>query len=171
MDPWYGDIIMYFQTLKVPNHLSRDERQRLRHVAKNYLIVDDTLYLHGVDSILHNCFTHDEVEAMLNDFYRGACGGNLFVIYTAQKILRVGYFWPSIFKDCINAVKKCHPFQVFSCNMRLHPAHLHPIVTACPFTKWGLDFMDCNPVSAGGAPSYYCGCRLLHKMGRGYTHS
>ena len=26
VDPWYGDIIMYFQTLKVPTHLSRDER-------------------------------------------------------------------------------------------------------------------------------------------------
>ena len=26
VDPWYGDIIMYFQTLKVPTHLSWDER-------------------------------------------------------------------------------------------------------------------------------------------------
>ena len=25
LDPWYGDIIVYFQTLKVPTHLSRDE--------------------------------------------------------------------------------------------------------------------------------------------------
>ena len=26
MDPWYGDIIIYFPTLKVPTHLSRDEQ-------------------------------------------------------------------------------------------------------------------------------------------------
>jgi len=26
VDPWYRDIIMYFQTLKVPTHLSWDER-------------------------------------------------------------------------------------------------------------------------------------------------
>ena len=26
MDPWYGDIIVYFQTLKVPTHLSWDEQ-------------------------------------------------------------------------------------------------------------------------------------------------
>ena len=25
LDSWYGDIIVYFQTLKVPTHLSRDE--------------------------------------------------------------------------------------------------------------------------------------------------
>ena len=26
VDPWYGDIIVYLQTLKVPSHLSQDER-------------------------------------------------------------------------------------------------------------------------------------------------
>ena len=30
------------------------------------------------------------------------------------------------------------------------PTPLHPIVTVGPFTKWGLDFMDLNPTSAGG---------------------
>ena len=44
LDPWYGDINLYLQALKVPTHLSRDERRRLRHVSKNYLIVDNTLY-------------------------------------------------------------------------------------------------------------------------------
>ena len=34
--------------------------------------------------------------------------------------------------------------------MRSHLAPLHPISTASPFTKWGLDFMDCNLDSAGG---------------------
>ena len=48
LDPWYGDIIVYLQTLKVPTHLSWDERQQLHHVAKNYLIVDNTLYCRGV---------------------------------------------------------------------------------------------------------------------------
>ena len=27
LDPWYGDMIVYLQTLKVPTHISRDERQ------------------------------------------------------------------------------------------------------------------------------------------------
>ena len=26
LDPWYGNIILYLQTLKVPTHLSWDER-------------------------------------------------------------------------------------------------------------------------------------------------
>ena len=111
MDPWYGDITVYLQTLKVPSHLSRDECRRLRHVSKNYLIVDNTLYRCGVDSILRRrCFTHEEDEVMLNDYHGGACGGYLSGISTAQNILRAGYLWPSIFKDCVDVVKRCHPF-------------------------------------------------------------
>ena len=87
---------------------------------------------------------------MLNDCHGGACGGHLSGLATAQKILRVGYFWPSIFKDCVDAVKRCHPSQVFAHNMRSKPVSLHPIITAGPFTKWGLYFMDCNLASAGG---------------------
>ena len=115
--------------------------------------------------------THDEANVVLNDCHGGACGGHLSGISIAQKILRAGYFWPSIFKDCIEVVKRCHPCQVFSHNMHSKPAPLHPIITVGPFTKWGLDFMDCNPASAGGPPSYHSGYRLLKKMGWGNAYS
>eukprot|EP00253_Pinus_taeda_P019187 PITA_19187 len=68
---------------------------------------------------------------------------------TAQKILRVGYFWPS-FNDCITAVQKCHNCQIFDRKMRAPPAPLHPIIAVGPFAKWGIDFITCNPHSAGG---------------------
>ena len=93
VDPWYGDIIVYLQTLKVPTHLSRDERRRLRHVSKNYLIVDNTLYRHGVDSILRRCLTHDEVEFVLNDCHGGACGGHL----SGLVVIYLGLLQPKIF--------------------------------------------------------------------------
>ena len=30
----------------------------------------------------------------------------------------------------------------------LPPTHLHPIITADPFYKWAIDFMECLPTSA-----------------------
>ena len=56
------------------------------HIAKNHLIVDDTLYHHGVDSILRGCLTHEEAKVVLNDFHGGECGGHLSGISTVQKI-------------------------------------------------------------------------------------
>jgi hypothetical protein len=44
LDPWYGDILVYLHTLKCPTSSSHDERRRICHQAKNYLILDDTLY-------------------------------------------------------------------------------------------------------------------------------
>jgi hypothetical protein len=34
--------------------------------------------------------------------------------------------------------------------MHSHPCPLHPVITVGPFTKWGVDFMDCNLASARG---------------------
>jgi hypothetical protein len=31
-----------------------------------------------------------------------------------------------------------------------HPTPLHPVIIVDPFTKWGADFVDCNPTLAGG---------------------
>ena len=76
-DPWYGDILIYLQTLKYPVASSREERRKLRLHAKNYLIIGDTLYRRGVDSVLRRCLTHEEAEIVLNDSHSGACGGHL----------------------------------------------------------------------------------------------
>ena len=92
LDPWYRDIIIYLQTPKTPTHFSRDEQRRLCHISKNYIIVDNTLYHRGVDSILRHCLTHEEAKVVLNDCHRGACGGHLSGLSIAQTILRAGYF-------------------------------------------------------------------------------
>jgi hypothetical protein len=31
-----------------------------------------------------------------------------------------------------------------------HLSPLHPVIIVGPFTKWGVDFVDCNPTLAGG---------------------
>ena len=66
-DPWYRDILIYLQTLKYPAASSLEERRELRLHAKNYLIIGDTLYRRGVDSILRHFLTHEEANIVLND--------------------------------------------------------------------------------------------------------
>eukprot|EP00253_Pinus_taeda_P005158 PITA_05158 len=83
LDPWYGDIIVYLQTSKFPSTFSKDECHKLRHLAKNYVIIGDTLYRRGVDSILWCCLTLEEAESVLNDYHSGACGGHLSGLATA----------------------------------------------------------------------------------------
>jgi hypothetical protein len=51
-DHWYGYVLVYLQTQWFNPQLSRDEHQCICHQAKNYLIIGDTLYRHGVDLVL-----------------------------------------------------------------------------------------------------------------------
>lgn len=103
-----------------------------------------------MDIILRRFLTHKEAELVLNDGHKGACRGHQSSLTTTQKILRANYLWPTIFKYCIEEIKKCHPYQVFTRKMHSHTTHLHPVSIVSPFTKWGVDFVDFNPTSAGG---------------------
>ena len=134
-DPWYGYFMIYLQTQRFQPHLSYDDCHRIRHYSKYYLIINDTLYRHGVDSILWWCLTHEEAEHVLNDCHFGACGGHLSGMATTQKILRTGYFYPSVFKYCHEAIKKCPPCQHFYPKKRTHPSPLHLVIVVGLFSK------------------------------------
>eukprot|EP00253_Pinus_taeda_P008901 PITA_08901 len=114
------------------------------------MIIGDTLYHRGIVIVLWRCITHEEAEKVLNDCHSGTCGGYQSGYATAKNILRVGYFWPTMFNDYIIVVRNCHACQIFDRKSRIPPTPLQPILTIGPFTKWGIDFMTCNPTSAEG---------------------
>eukprot|EP00253_Pinus_taeda_P030032 PITA_30032 len=148
--PWYMDIIVYLQMSSFHPNLSKDARRRICHQSQPYHIIGDTMYRLGIDSILHRCLTLEEAERVLNDFHFGTCGGHMSGYATTQKILCAGYFWPSIFKDCILVVRSCHECQIYQRKICAPPTPLHLVVTIGPFSKWAIDYMTYNPRSAGG---------------------
>eukprot|EP00253_Pinus_taeda_P007115 PITA_07115 len=150
LDPWYGDIITYLQTQTFRPDLSRSNRRKVRFQSQQFKIIGDTLYRLGADSIFRRCLTHEEVERVLNDCHSRECGGHMSGYATAQKILHARYFWPYLFKECITVVRKCHNCQIFDRNMHAPTAPLHPIIVVGPFAKWVIDYITCNPHSAGG---------------------
>jgi hypothetical protein len=87
---------------------------------------------------------------MLNDFHTGACGVHLSGLAIAQNILCVCYFWPTLIKDCVESVNKCHPCHIFSRKMQAHPTPIFPVNVVGPFTKWGIDFTTSHPTSSKG---------------------
>jgi hypothetical protein len=103
-DIWYGDIIIYLQTQNFRPDISRVDHRRIRYQACQYIILGDTLYRRGIDFMFRRCLRYDEDEKALNDYHYGACGGHMSGYATTQKILRAGYLWPSLFKDCILTV-------------------------------------------------------------------
>jgi hypothetical protein len=69
---------------------------------------------------------------------------------TSHKILRAGYYWPTLFTDVCREVRACIPCQSFLGKKQLKSLPLKPEVVFGPFQQWGLDFIrEINPTSSG----------------------
>jgi hypothetical protein len=82
-DLWYGDIIIYLQTQTFRKKFSSIDRRRICYQDRQYIILGDTLYRWGIESIFRCCLTFDEAKRDLNDFHSGACGGHMSGYATA----------------------------------------------------------------------------------------
>jgi hypothetical protein len=78
-------------------------------------------------------------------------GGHFVAKTTMHKILRTGYYWPSIFKDSYKFVQACNECQKVVGREKFFAMPLQSIIPDFPFSKWGLDFIGpINPPSSMG---------------------
>eukprot|EP00253_Pinus_taeda_P022517 PITA_22517 len=102
----------------------------------------------GLDHEIRRCIREDEVYDILKACHDRPCGGHFADKRTAHKVLRMGYYWPSLFKDAKEYVRACD-----SCQRMGQPNHrdempLNPQVIIEPFERWALDFIGpINPPS------------------------
>lgn len=77
----------------------------------------------------------------MHELHEGECGGHLYWKTTANKILRAGYYWPTLFSDTQKLVKTCLKCKKIYGKRKLLPLSFHPIIIEAPFQQWGLDFI------------------------------
>jgi hypothetical protein len=79
------------------------------------------------------------------------CGGHFSARTTAHKVMRVGYYWPTLFADVHAYVRACEPCQRFEGKQKLPALPLDPVIVEAPFQQWGLDFIgQLSQASSGG---------------------
>ena len=73
-------------------------------------------------------------------YHDGPCGGNFADKRTTHKILRMGYYWTSLFKDAKKYVRACNICQRMGQPNHRDEMPLNPQVILEPFERWALDF-------------------------------
>ncbi|KAL2518399.1 Rve domain-containing protein [Abeliophyllum distichum] len=68
-----------------------------------------------------------------------------------KKVLKQGYFWPTLKKDALTHVRKCDKCQRFATIPRQPHQELTAVSSPWPFAKWGLDFIGPMPRGRGNA--------------------
>jgi hypothetical protein len=76
------------------------------------------------------------------------CGGNFADHRTGHKILQMGYYWPSIFRDARKYIQTCDSCQRMGKLGQADEIPLKAQAVTEPFERWALDFVGpFNPKS------------------------
>jgi hypothetical protein len=109
--------------------------------VNQYVLIADILFRRNFDGILLRCVNENQAPTLIKEFHEGICGGHFSPTTTAHKIIRVGFYWLSIFRDSYAAIRRCLSCQQFSGKMKKVVMPLQSIVVEQPFSQWGLDFV------------------------------
>ena len=86
---------------------------------------------------------------MLREVHEGAYGNHSGARSLVHKVVRAGYYWPTIQADAKAYVKVCDQCQRFSNITRQPSDYLTPMMALWPFTQWSLDILGPFPIGTG----------------------
>ena len=141
-------IKKYLESGEIP---SNEKNHRAFHMrVSRYTILNNILYRKSLAGPYLRCLEGLEISEVLKDIHEGDCGNHTGGRALFSRILRTGYYWPTMRKDAINYSQKCDACQRHS-NILHQPAEpMHPIISPWPFMKWGMDIVGKLPTTPGG---------------------
>ena len=102
---WMTPIVGYLKEGKLPQ--GKDEARKLRIKSAKYILMDDVLYKRGFSQPYLRCLALDQANYVLREVHEGACGNHSRARSLVHKVVRAGYYWPTIQADAKAYVKVC----------------------------------------------------------------
>jgi hypothetical protein len=106
---WYTNIIFYLKNLTCPRHLVGHKKMDLRLKYSKYVLIRDGLGWKNPNGVILRCVDDVKPKELMDEFHGEFCGGHFAAKTTTHKILRAGYYWPTIFSNVHQLVRKCEP--------------------------------------------------------------
>eukprot|EP00253_Pinus_taeda_P033201 PITA_33201 len=143
--------LMYeVQKLKVPPGLSSSQAQAIKLRSAKFYINKNLIYWNDPSGILLRCLDKEKAVEVIHQFHSSICGGHHYWKTKTHKILRPGYYWPTLFSDVFSFVKSSDKCQRFTGRQQLNSLPLKLVHVNGPFQQWGLDFIgEINRHSSG----------------------
>ena len=145
MDPIWDYLIEGL----LPNDLK--EASKLRSRSAMFTIHRGTLYKRGFFTPILKCIAREDADYMLREVHEGVCGNHIRARALAGKVLRQGYYWPTMLRDVIELVRKCKVCKENAKIFHLPSEPLTSVTSPWPFHKWGLDILGPLPLERANA--------------------
>ena len=102
---WITPIISYLKDESLPE--GKDEARRLRVRSARYVLLNDVLYNRAFSQPYLRCLSPDEANYVLREVHEGASRKHSGARSLIHKVIRAGYYWPTIQADAKAYVKVC----------------------------------------------------------------
>ncbi|XP_022872734.1 uncharacterized protein LOC111391716 [Olea europaea var. sylvestris] len=110
---------------------------------------EDPRLLRSIRSRASRCLKPSESARALAEVHEGVCGNHQGARALAFKLIRYGYYWPTMKKNASEYVRRCDKCQRFA-NVIHSPAEdLTTITCSAPFEQWGIDILGPFPLARG----------------------
>ncbi|XP_063949889.1 uncharacterized protein LOC135152732 [Daucus carota subsp. sativus] len=140
---WMTPVINFLKDNTLPP--DKNAAAKVRRQAAHYFLENNCLYKKSFDAPILKCIDKEEADYCMREVHEGICGDHMGGKALAHKILRQGYFWPTMAVDCKSFAKKCENCQRFVNVPRQQPAMPSSIFSPIPFALWGIDIMGPFP--------------------------
>ena len=97
--PWYANVVNYLVAGRLLEHMSKREKRKIIQQSATYCWVNGHLFYTGPDLEIRRCVREDEIFHILKACHDEPCKGHFVDRRTGHKALRMGYYWPTLFRD------------------------------------------------------------------------
>ena len=115
--PWFHKVKRYLEAQEYPEGASVNDKKFLRRFAAKFFLSNSILYKRNHDSVLLRCVDKVEDERIMAEFHEGAFGTHSSGHTMEKKILRAGYYWSTMEKNCYQHSQTCHKCQIYADKM------------------------------------------------------
>jgi len=110
---WYSTIVNFLLKLEIPPGLTQNQVKTIKLRVAKYCIHENLLYWRDPSGVLLRCLDKEQSMKVMQQFHSSMCGGHHYWKTTAHKILRAGYYWPTLFSNVFSFFKSCDRGQRF----------------------------------------------------------
>ena len=132
-------LISYLKNGMLPN--GKDAARKLKVQASRFVLIKDVLYKRGFSRPYLRCLVPEEAEYVMREVHEGICGNHSGARSLVHKLIRAGYYWPTMQKDAEAYVKTYNKCQRFNNTIKQLSKELTLMMALWPFSQWGLDIM------------------------------
>jgi hypothetical protein len=111
-ESWYGNFSYLLHHGTCLENLKPRERIALRLNFAQYRLINSMIFHIKYDGVILRCLERDDAKKVLKELHDSRTGGHFAGETTTHKILRVGYYWCTMFRDAHAYARKCKYCQV-----------------------------------------------------------